>query len=76
MFEIIETRQIFNLTCYKVKTSDSVDWYYFKGKEIKDIRYFDGLKYCKRFKCMSITPVVTLDINDWADAKKFVNSLN
>lgn len=73
MFEIIETQQIFNLTCYKVKTTDSVDWYYFKGK---NIRYFDELKYCKRFKCMSITPVVTLYSEDWADAEKFLNSLN
>ena len=49
MFEIIETQQIFNLTCYKVRTTRSVDWYYFKGREIKDIRHFKGLKYCKQF---------------------------
>lgn len=76
MFEIIKTQQIFNLTCYKVKTTRSVDWYYFKGREIKDIRYFNGLKYCKQFHCKLITPIVALNGNDWVDVKKFLNSLD
>ena len=76
MFEIIQTQQIFNLTCYKVRTSHSIEWYYFKGKETKDIRYVKGLKYFKEYKRRSLPIIVALNNDDWADAKKFLNSLN
>ena len=76
MFEIIQTQQIFNLTCYKVKTTYSIDWYYFKGKETKDIRYFKPLNYNKNCGCRMLMPLVALNKDDWADAKKFLNSLN
>lgn len=76
MFEIIETQQINNLTCYKVRTTYSVDWYYFKGTEIKDIRYFKTLTYHRKSKCKLIIPIVSLNHDDWLDAKKFLKSLN
>ena len=76
MFEIIKTQKIFNFTCYKVKTSHSIEWFYFEGKESHTIRYLKRLNYYRKSLCRFIPPVVCLSHEDWEDVRKFLKSLN
>ena len=82
MFEIIETRKVLNITCYKVRTSKSVEWYYFKNirsfttGEIKliHVRQFQHLRFYKNIKAV-ILPIVAFNDEDWKDFHKIESTL-
>ena len=66
MFEIIKTQKIFNLTCYKVKTSYSITWIYFKNGCLQRL---EDAKFYKRTKSILI-PLFGLPPQDLADLEK------
>lgn len=72
MFEIIETIQLLNITCYKVKTSLMTTWFFIKNGHF---HYVEDLNYDRQTDKKQTLYHVGLPSEDYQDFYKIFPNL-